>query len=60
MGLICLFVDQTALTLCGENRLPIHVFDMDGEQNILRIVRGERVGTLIHTPDPAAATDKEG
>jgi uridylate kinase len=40
-------MDATALTLCMENRLPIHVFNMDDERNIERIVSGERVGTLV-------------
>src|SRR3982751_4048785 len=40
-------MDSTALTLCMENRLPIYVFNMDDEQNIDRIVSGERVGTLV-------------
>jgi len=40
-------MDSTALTLCHENRLPIHVFNMDDERNIDRIVSGERVGTLV-------------
>jgi uridylate kinase len=30
-----------------ENKLPIHVFNMDDERNIARIVSGERVGTLV-------------
>jgi uridylate kinase len=42
-------MDATALTLCMENRLPIHVFNMDDERNIERIVSGERVGTLVRT-----------
>jgi uridylate kinase len=40
-------MDATALTLCMENRLPLHVFNMDDERNIERIVSGERVGTLV-------------
>jgi uridylate kinase len=40
-------MDATALTLCMENRLPIHVFNMDDERNIDRIVCGDRVGTLV-------------
>jgi uridylate kinase len=40
-------MDSTALTLCMENQLPIHVFNMDDERNIERIVSGERVGTLV-------------
>ncbi|WP_210493065.1 UMP kinase [Patulibacter sp. SYSU D01012] len=43
-------MDSTALTLCMENRLPIHVFNMDDEANMVRIVSGERVGTLVRTP----------
>jgi uridylate kinase len=30
--------------------MDIHVFNMDDESNIDRIVSGERVGTLVHTP----------
>ena len=40
-------MDATALTLCMENRLPMHVFNMDTAGNIGRIVSGERVGTLV-------------
>jgi uridylate kinase len=42
-------MDATALTLCMENDLPIHVFNMDDERNIDRIVSGERVGTLVQS-----------
>src|SRR5207302_7643903 len=42
-------MDTTALSLCMDNQLPIHVFALtDG--NIRRVVLGERVGTLIATP----------
>ena len=40
-------MDSTALSLCMDNNLPIHVFNMDDERNIGRIVAGERVGTII-------------
>jgi uridylate kinase len=42
-------MDATALTLCMENQLPINVFNMGDEENIDRIVSGERVGTLVRT-----------
>jgi uridylate kinase len=42
-------MDTTALSLCMENTLPIHVFEL-AEGNILRVAGGERVGTLISTP----------
>ena len=40
-------MDSTALSLCMDNDLPIHVFNMGDESNIDRIVRGERVGTVV-------------
>jgi uridylate kinase len=43
-------MDSTALSLCMDHKIPIHVFNMDDEQNIDRIVSGERVGTLVTTP----------
>ncbi len=46
------FMDQTALALCRENDLPIMVFDMNVPGNIVKAVRGERVGTLVE-PDAA-------
>jgi uridylate kinase len=32
-----------------ENELPLYVFNMDDEENIQRIISGERVGTLVST-----------
>jgi uridylate kinase len=43
-------MDATALTLCMENKLPIHVFNVDDEHNIGRILAGEKIGTLVTTP----------
>lgn len=48
-------MDATALTLCMENSLPIHVFNMDDERNIERIVSGEQVGTLVATENTGEA-----
>jgi uridylate kinase len=42
-------MDSTALSLCMDNSLPIHVFNLDDERNIERIVSGERVGTVVTT-----------
>jgi uridylate kinase len=42
-------MDSTALSLCRDNGLPIYVFNMADEQNIDRIVCGERVGTVVTT-----------
>lgn len=40
-------MDMTAFTLCKENNLPIIVFDMNLPGNLLKLMRGEDVGTLI-------------
>ena len=40
-------MDSTALSLCKDNGLPIYVFNMADEENIDRIVCGERVGTVV-------------
>jgi uridylate kinase len=41
-------MDMTAFTLCQENNLPIIIFDMNKPGNLLRIIEGEKVGTLVH------------
>ena len=46
-------MDTTALSLCMDNRLPLHVFNLDDESNIERVVRGERIGTVIQAQVPA-------
>ena len=46
-------LDAAAVSLCMENDLPIHVFEL-ADGNIRRVVAGERVGTLISTPKGAA------
>lgn len=40
-------MDMTAFTLCEENNLPIIVFDMNKPGNLLRIAKGEPIGTLV-------------
>jgi uridylate kinase len=40
-------MDQTAVALCRENELPIRVFKLGERGNILRVCRGEAVGTLV-------------
>ena len=40
-------MDMTAFTLCMENQLPIIVFDMDTPGTLLRVITGEKVGTLV-------------
>jgi uridylate kinase len=40
-------MDLTAFTLCQENNLPIIVFDMNKTGNLLDVVAGKNVGTLV-------------
>lgn len=40
-------MDLTAITLCQENNLPIKVYNMNVEDNLLKLVNGEDIGTLI-------------
>jgi len=40
-------MDMTAFTLCQENNLPIIVFDINDPKNLMLIVQGEKIGTLV-------------
>lgn len=40
-------MDLTAITLCQENKLPIKVFNMNKKNNLIKLVSGENIGTLI-------------
>jgi uridylate kinase len=40
-------MDLTAVSLCQENNLPMVVFNMDVPDNLLKLVKGENVGTII-------------
>ena len=40
-------MDMTAFTLCQENQLPIIVFDMDVPGNLMKVIEGQKIGTLI-------------
>jgi uridylate kinase len=40
-------MDMTAFTLCQENNIPIIVFNMNKEDNLMKVVSGEAIGTLV-------------
>lgn len=40
-------MDLTATTMCKENDLPIIVFDMDTPGNLIKVIKGEKIGTLV-------------
>ena len=41
-------MDMTAFTLCNENKLPIIVFDINKSKNLIKMLKGETVGTLVN------------
>ncbi len=41
-------MDTTAVTMCKEHKVPIHVFDMTAPGNIVKAVQGDRIGTVVH------------
>ena len=40
-------MDMTAFTLCKENNLPILVFDMNTKGNLMKLLKGENIGTVV-------------
>ncbi len=40
-------MDMTAFTLCKENNMPILIFNMNTRGNLLKVLRGELVGTIV-------------
>ncbi len=40
-------MDLTATTMCKENKMPIYVFDMDTPGNLMKVMMGEKIGTLV-------------
>ncbi len=40
-------MDMTAFTLCKENDLPIIIFDMDTPGNLMKVMNGDQVGTIV-------------
>ena len=40
-------MDMTAFTLCQENKMPIVVFDMNQAGNLLKVIEGNTIGTLV-------------
>lgn len=40
-------MDMTAFTLCNENKLPIVVFDINKKENLIKMLQGESIGTLV-------------
>lgn len=41
-------MDQTAFTMCRENNMPVIVFDINNPGSLLKVVKGEKVGTIVY------------
>lgn len=41
-------MDITATAMCKENNLPVYVFNMDRTGNLMKVLRGEDIGTYVH------------
>ena len=41
-------MDSTAMSLCMDNEIPIIVYNMNKKGNLLRVIEGEEIGTLVH------------
>lgn len=41
-------MDSTAASLCMDNNIPILVFGLNSPENIVRAIKGEKIGTMIH------------
>ncbi len=51
-------MDATAIVMCRENHLPIRVFDLTEEGALVRLIKGDDIGTLV--TDISAAAGGEG
>ena len=40
-------MDSTATSLCMDNKIPIRVFGLDNPENIIKVVCGEQIGTIV-------------
>jgi uridylate kinase len=40
-------MDSTATSLCKDNKIPLIVFAIDDPENIVKIVKGEKIGTIV-------------
>ena len=50
-------MDTSAVSLCNDNNMPMVIFSMREQGNIVRVVTGERLGTLVVSTLPANGTD---
>lgn len=41
-------MDLTAFTMCSENNMPLIVFDMNKQENLIKLLKGEHIGTIVH------------
>jgi len=44
-------VDSTAAALCRDNNIPLIVFSIEDSNNVIRILKGENIGTIVNPQD---------
>ena len=52
-------MDATAVVMCRDNSLPIRVYDLTDPGALVRLARGEEVGTLVADVPVATSADRE-
>ena len=40
-------MDSTATALCKDNNIPLRVFAISDPENIVRVIKGEKIGTIV-------------
>ncbi len=48
-------MDTTAVVMCRDNDLPIRIFDLNTPGALVRVARGESIGTLVTAAEPGRA-----
>lgn len=51
-------MDSTAISMCMDNNMPIIVFDLKGKGNVMKIINGKKVGTLVWSNDGKGSKKK--
>lgn len=53
-------MDSTAISMCMDNNMPIIVFALKGKGNVMKIINGKKVGTLVWSNDGKGTKKKNG
>ncbi len=45
-------MDATAIVMCRDNHIPLQVFNLNNDGDLIRLIRGEQVGTIVERGEP--------